>query len=69
MRIQAHRNGDEIRLYTRNLNDVTGRLPHVVELLRSLPVSSIVLDGELLGTTEDSTPGVPGLGVELQPAG
>jgi DNA ligase-1 len=56
VRIQAHRDGDEVRLYTRNLNDVTDRLGAVGDLLRALPVSSIVLDGELLGIGEDGTP-------------
>jgi DNA ligase-1 len=47
-RVQAHRDGDEVRLFTRNLNDITARLPGIVEVLRSLPVSSVVLDGEVL---------------------
>jgi DNA ligase-1 len=54
IRIQAHRDGDEIWLYTRNLNDVTERLPSVRELVRSLPVESVVLDGEVIGLSEDS---------------
>ena len=48
-RIQVHRAADEIRIYTRNLNDVTDRLPGVVALIRSLPVDQIVLDGEAIG--------------------
>jgi DNA ligase-1 len=47
-RIQAHRAGDEVRLFTRNLNDITDRLPRIAGVLRSLPVSSVVLDGEVL---------------------
>lgn len=54
IRIQAHRDGDEVWLYTRNLNDVTERLPGVRELVRSLPVESVVLDGEVIGLSEDS---------------
>lgn len=56
VRIQAHRDGDRVRLFTRNLNDVTARLGPVVDLLRGLPVERIVLDGELLGVAEDGTP-------------
>ena len=56
IRVQAHRDGDEVRLFTRNLNDVTDRLPHLVELLRSLPVERIVLDGEVIGAGADGTP-------------
>ncbi|MEM7338167.1 MAG: ATP-dependent DNA ligase [Actinomycetota bacterium] len=48
-RIQVHRNGNDVGLYTRNLNDVTDRLPHVVEWARALPGTSAVLDGEVLG--------------------
>ncbi len=47
-RIQAHRDGPEVRLFTRNLNDVTARLPGVVHAVLALPARSIVLDGEVL---------------------
>lgn len=52
-RIQAHRRGEEVRLYTRNLNDVTARLPGVVAVLRGLDVDSVVLDGEVLGVGDE----------------
>ena len=52
-RIQLHRDGDEVGIYTRNLNDVTGRLPGIVTLARSLPARSFILDGEALGWSED----------------
>ena len=52
-RIQAHRRGDDVRLFTRNLNDVTDRLPAVVDLLRSLDLDQVVLDGEILGVTDE----------------
>ena len=48
-RIQVHRQGDLVRAYTRNLNEVTGRLPEVVDVVRSLPADELVLDGEVLG--------------------
>lgn len=54
IRLQVHRTGDEVFLYTRNLNNVTERLPHVCELARSFDVESVVLDGELIGVSEDS---------------
>ena len=57
VRLQVHRVGPEVRLYTRNLNDVTARLPEVVELVRSLPLEATVLDGEVVGATaEDEDP-------------
>ena len=55
-RIQAHRAGGEIRLYTRNLNDVSARLPGVVAVVRALPVESVILDGEVLGVGSDERP-------------
>jgi len=48
-RIQVHRAGDDVRIYTRNLNDVTARLPEVVEVVRAFEAASFVLDGEVLG--------------------
>jgi DNA ligase-1 len=53
-RIQVHRAGDDVRIFTRNLNDVTDRLPGIVALVRSLPASQLVLDGEAIGWSEDS---------------
>ncbi len=48
-RIQVHRQGDRVEVYTRNLNVITARLPEVVELVRALPATDLVLDGEVLG--------------------
>ncbi|HEX2192361.1 MAG TPA: ATP-dependent DNA ligase [Acidimicrobiales bacterium] len=53
-RIQVHRDGDEVRIFTRNLNEVTSRLPGIAALARDLPVQSTVLDGEALGFDEDA---------------
>ena len=55
-RIQVHRAGDEVRVFTRKLNDVTGALPEVVEAVKLLPVSQIVLDGEVLVMSQDGRP-------------
>jgi ATP-dependent DNA ligase I len=55
-RIQAHRRGAEVRLFTRNLNDVTDRLGGVVDIVSRLPVDSVVLDGEVLGVGSDERP-------------
>jgi DNA ligase-1 len=56
VRIQAHRSGDDVHLYTRNLNEVTDRMPSVVEQLRRLPVAAVVLDGEVMGISEEGLP-------------
>lgn len=55
-RIQAHRRGDDVRIVTRNLNDVTHRLPEIVEMIRALNVDSVVLDGEVLRMRTDGRP-------------
>ena len=43
-------------MFTRNLNDVTSRLPEVVEVVRGLPAERLVLDGETLTMAEDGRP-------------
>ncbi len=48
IRIQIHRRADEVRIYTRNLNDTTQSLPGIVEAVRGLPLSQAVFDGEAL---------------------
>ena len=57
-RIQVHRNGDDVRLFTRNLNDVTHRLPAIVDGVRRLDAHAFVLDGEAIGFDESERPGV-----------
>jgi DNA ligase-1 len=47
-RIQIHKRGDEVRLFTRSLDDVTARLRHVADDVARWPVSSLVADGEIL---------------------
>ena len=56
IRIQIHRRDDEVRIYTRNLNEITATLPGIVETVRRLPVRQVVLDGEAIGLTEPALP-------------
>ena len=53
IRIQVHRRGDETRIYTRNLNEITDALPGIAAAVRRLPVRQAVLDGEALWMGED----------------
>ena len=55
-RIQVHREGDEVRVYSREGNDVTGAVPEVVAFARALPARSVVLDGETIALRPDGTP-------------
>jgi DNA ligase-1 len=48
IRIQVHRRGDEVSIYTRNLNEITHALPGIAAAVRRLPVSQAVFDGEAL---------------------
>ncbi len=57
-RLQAHRSGPDVRLFTRNGNDVTARLAAVADLVRALPCTSVVLDGEVIGLGDDDRPQV-----------
>jgi DNA ligase-1 len=56
IRIQVHRSGDEVLVATRSLDDITARLPEVVEVARSLPATSFVLDGEALALDDGGRP-------------
>ncbi len=56
VRVQVHRLDDEVRVFTRNLNEVTGRLPEVIEVARAFPARSFVLDGEAIGLADDELP-------------
>jgi DNA ligase-1 len=55
-RVQAHKAGDAIRVFTRNLNDVTAAVPEVVEALRSAKARSLILDGEAIALRRDGRP-------------
>jgi DNA ligase-1 len=55
-RIQVHRSGDAVGIFTRSLDDVTARLPEVVSAVRSLPAASFVLDGEAIALRADGRP-------------
>jgi len=56
VRIQVHKGGGDVRLFTRQLQDVTGRLPELVEWARRLPVREAVLDGEAIALRPDGRP-------------
>lgn len=55
-RVQIHRDGDEVTVYTRSLDDVTARLPEVVEATLALPVRTLIADGEAIALRPDNRP-------------
>jgi DNA ligase 1 len=55
-RVQVHRQADEVRVYTRRLNEITRSVPELVAAVGMLPVREIVLDGEAIALREDGRP-------------
>src|SRR4029077_581500 len=58
-RIQVHKCGAEVRVYTRALNEVTGSVPEIVAAVRDFPSGTLVLDGEAIAL--DRLGGGPGV--------
>ena len=56
IRVQVHRAGDTVRIFTRTLDDITDRLPEVVTAVRGLRPDRVVLDGEVLALGDDGRP-------------
>ncbi|MGH8970379.1 MAG: ATP-dependent DNA ligase, partial [Actinomycetes bacterium] len=56
VRVQVHRDGAEVRVFTRSLDDITDRVPEVVEAALALPVRRVVLDGEAIALRPDGRP-------------
>jgi len=55
-RVQVHKAGDDARVYTRTLNDVTARVPEIVEAVRASPRRTLILDGEAIALKPDGSP-------------
>jgi DNA ligase-1 len=55
-RVQVHRSGDEVRIFSRALNNVTAAVPEIVEAVLALPASDLILDGEVISLTPEGRP-------------
>jgi DNA ligase-1 len=55
-RVQIHKAGEDVRVYTRNLNDVTERVPEIVEIVRGSPRRELIVDGEAIALRPDGSP-------------
>jgi DNA ligase-1 len=55
-RIQVHKSGDQVAVYSRRLNEVTAAVPELVEAIRGLPARDLILDGEVIALRENGTP-------------
>ncbi|BBJ42293.1 ATP-dependent DNA ligase [Streptomyces antimycoticus] len=56
IRVQVHRDGEDVRIYTRTLDEITDRLPEVVTAARELAVDRAILDGEVILLDADGRP-------------
>ena len=55
-RIQVHKRGDEVHIYTRSLNEVTAAVPEIVAAVQELPANEVILDGEAIAFTGAGRP-------------
>jgi DNA ligase-1 len=56
IRVQVHKDGESVGVYTRTLDDITGRLPELAEVAGRLAAREAVLDGEVVALRDDGTP-------------
>jgi DNA ligase-1 len=54
--VQAHKSGEDVRVFSRTLKDVTGAVPEIVEAVRRLPGREAILDGEVLSFDRNGRP-------------
>jgi DNA ligase-1 len=55
-RVQVHKSGDQVRVFTRSLNEVTDAVPEIVEMVQSLPEHELILDGETIALGKGGVP-------------
>lgn len=55
-RVQVHKAGDDVRVFTRNLNEVTAAVPEIVEAVRAAPARELILDGEAIALAAGGAP-------------
>jgi DNA ligase-1 len=55
-RVQVHKSGDDVVVFSRSLNKVTAAVPEIVEAVRALPAKELILDGEVLSLKPDGRP-------------
>jgi DNA ligase-1 len=55
-RVQVHKSGDNVAVFSRRLNDVTSAVPEIVEIARGMPARDLILDGEVIALLPDGRP-------------
>lgn len=56
VRVQVHKDRSVVRVFTRRLNDVSQAVPEVVDAVKSIPATQLILDGETIALREDARP-------------
>jgi DNA ligase-1 len=56
IRIQVHRKGDEVKIFSRHLKDITSHFPELIHTAKQLPVNQFILDGEAIGIDKEGRP-------------
>jgi DNA ligase-1 len=56
IRIQIHRKGNDVKIFSRHLKDITSHFPELVEIAKAIPVKSCILDGEAVGVDKNGRP-------------
>ncbi|MBD8063272.1 ATP-dependent DNA ligase [Oceanitalea stevensii] len=56
IRVQVHKAGDEVAVFTRSLDDITERVPEIVDVVRALPAEELILDGEAIALGPSGRP-------------
>jgi DNA ligase-1 len=55
-RVQIHKGGDDVRVFSRRLNEVSGAVPELIEAVRTLPARELVVEGEAIALRADGSP-------------
>jgi DNA ligase-1 len=55
-RVQVHKSGDEVRVFTRSLKDVSAAVPELIETVRAFPSRELILDGETIALARGGAP-------------
>ncbi|HLS72983.1 MAG TPA: ATP-dependent DNA ligase [Actinomycetaceae bacterium] len=56
IRVQVHKAGEEVAVFTRSLDDITERVPEIAEVVRALPAEELILDGEAIALDPSGRP-------------
>lgn len=55
-RVQVHKSGSTVRVFSRRLNEVTERIPEIIDAVAKFPANELILDGEAIALSEDGAP-------------